>query len=178
MAPPSARALALTALREWRTGQQFADAILARLLRSTELGSPDRAFVTELFYGVLRNLTLLDFWIDALRSGRLDADARDLLRLGLYQLFLLQTPEHAAVFETVELAGARAESLVNAILRNALRKKAELLEKANTQDLGVRTSHPQFLIDRWTRNFGPENCATLCDWNNQPAPIYARINRL
>jgi 16S rRNA (cytosine967-C5)-methyltransferase len=174
----SSRALALTALREWRTGQQFADAILARLLRSSDLATPDRAFVTELFYGVLRNLTLLDFWIDSLRSGHLDVDTRHLLRLGLYQLFLLQTPEHAAVFETVELAPARARSLINAVLRSALRQRAELVEKANAQDLSVRISHPQFLIDRWTQNFGAENSAALGAWNNQPAPIYARVNRL
>lgn len=178
MAPPSARFLALAALRDWRTAQQFADAILARLLRPTHLAPPDRAFLTELFYGVLRNRTLLDFWIDTLRSGHLDHDTRDLLRLGLYQLFLLQTPEHAAVFETVELASARARSLVNGVLRNALRAKGELLEKANTQNLSVQTSHPEFLVDRWRRNFGGENSAALCDWNNQPAPVYARINQL
>jgi 16S rRNA (cytosine967-C5)-methyltransferase len=178
MAPLSARALALTALQEWRTGQQFADAILARLLSSSELAAPDRAFTTELFYGVLRNLTLLDFWIAELRSGRLDGNARDLLRLGLYQLFLLGTSEHAAVFETVELAGQKARSLVNAVLRSALRKKAGLLEKAKTLELRVRTSHPQFLIERWQKNSGAENTAALCDWNNQPAPIYARINQL
>lgn len=174
----SSRALALTALREWRTGHQFADAVLARLLRSTGLAAPDRAFTTELFYGVLRNLTLLDFWIRTLRPGHLDHDARDLLRLGIYQLFLLQTPEHAAVYETVELAGARARTLVNAVLRNALRREKELVEKANAQDLSVRSSHPQFLIDRWTRNFGPENTHALCDWNNQPALLYARVNQL
>jgi 16S rRNA (cytosine967-C5)-methyltransferase len=178
MAPPSARALALTALREWRTGQQFADAVLARLLRSSDLAAPDRAFATELFYGVLRNLTLLDFWIGTLRSGHLDHDARDLLRLGIYQLFLLKIPEHAAVYETVELAGVRARSLVNGVLRNALRTKEALLEKANTQDLSTRNSHPQFLIDRWVQNFGEENAEALCEWNNRPAPIYARINRL
>ncbi|HYJ05740.1 MAG TPA: 16S rRNA (cytosine(967)-C(5))-methyltransferase RsmB [Chthoniobacterales bacterium] len=174
----SSRALALTALREWRSGQQFADAILARLLRSSDLAAPDRAFATELFYGVLRNLTLLDFWIGTLRSGHLDHDARDLLRLGIYQLFLLQTPEHAAVYETVELAGARARSLINAVLRNALRKKDQLVEKASVQDLSVRTSHPQFLIDRWEKNLGRGNTAALCDWNNQPAPVFARINQL
>lgn len=174
----SSRALALTALREWRSGQQFADAILARLLRASDLAAPDRAFATELFYGVLRNLTLLDFWIGTLRSSHLDHDARDLLRLGIYQLFLLQTREHAAVYETVELAGAKARSLVNAVLRNALRRKDELIEKANAQDLSVRTSHPQFLIDRWEKNLGRENTAALCDWNNQPAPVYARINQL
>jgi 16S rRNA (cytosine967-C5)-methyltransferase len=178
MAPPSARALALTALREWRIGQQFADAILARLLRSSDLALPDRAFVTELFYGVLRNLTRLDFWIAQLRTGRLDHDARDVLRLGIYQLFLLQTREHAAVFETVELAGAKTRSLVNGVLRSALRKKEELLDKANTQSLSIRKSHPAFLIERWQKNFGFENTAALCEWNNQPAPLYARINRL
>lgn len=121
---------------------------------------------------------LLDFWIGTLRSGHLDHDARDLLRLGIYQLFLLGTPEHAAVYETVHLATARARSLINGVLRNALRRKAELIENANRQDLGVRTSHPQFLIERWQENFGPEDAAALCDWNNQPAPNYARINRL
>ncbi len=174
----SARALALNALREWRRGEQFADVVLARLLRSSDLNSPDRAFATELFYGLLRNLTLLDFWIAILRSGHLDHDSRDLLRLGLYQLFLLQTPEHAAVYETVHLAGAKTRSLVNAVLRTALRRKEELLENTNRQDLSIRSSHPQFLIGRWIQNFGAENTAAVCDWNNRPASIYGRINRL
>lgn len=178
MAHQSARELALAALREWRTCENFADSILARLLRSSDLTAPDRAFATELFYGILRNLSLLDFWIGSLRSEHLDHDARDLLRLGIYQLFLLETPEHAAVYETVELAGARTRSLVNAVLRNALRRKEELVEKASKQDLSVRRSHPQFLIDRWAQNFGAESTAALCEWNNRPAPIYARINRL
>jgi 16S rRNA (cytosine967-C5)-methyltransferase len=178
MAPRSSRELALAALREWRTGDSFADAILARLLRSSDLTAPDRAFTTELFYGILRNLSLLDFWIDSLRSQSLDQNARALLRLGLYQLFLLETPEHAAVYETVELASERTRPLVNAVLRNALRRKDELLEKAGQQDLTVRTSHPRFLVERWRQSFGPDNATALCEWNNRPAPIYARINRL
>lgn len=177
MAPRSARELTLIALREWRIGSSFADAILARLLRSSDLTAPDRAFTTELFYGILRNLSLLDFWIGSLRSQHLDQNARELLRLGLYQLFLIETPEHAAVYETVELAGERTRSLVNAVLRNALRRKEELLANASKQDLTVRSSHPRFLIDRWRQSFGAEKTAALCEWNNRPAPIYARINR-
>ena len=174
----SSRAVALVALEEWRRGRKFADAILRELLRSSELAAADRAFGTELFYGVLRNLTLLDFWIGHLRSSHLDRDSRDLLRLGLYQLFLLQTPEHAAVFETVALASAKSRSLLNAILRNAARKKETLHGLANKEELSVRKSHPQFLIDRWQKNFGPQNTEALCDWNNEPAPVYARINGL
>jgi 16S rRNA (cytosine967-C5)-methyltransferase len=178
MPPRSARELAQVALRQWRTGNGFADAILSRLLRSSELEAADRAFATELSYGVLRNLTLLDFWIDALRAERLDQDTRDLLRLGIYQLFVLKTPEHAAVYETVELAHPRNRSLINAVLRSGLRRKEELFGNAKKATLNVRTSHPQFLIDRWTGTFGAENTAALCEWDNRPALIYARINRL
>jgi 16S rRNA (cytosine967-C5)-methyltransferase len=174
----SSRSVALASLSEWRDGRKFADAILKDGLRKSALGTADRAFATELFYGVLRNLTLVDFWIGQLRSAHLDHDSRDLVRLGLYQLFLLQTPDHAAIYETVELAGRRNRALVNGVLRNAIRTKADLLQKGDLQNLSVRRSHPQFLIDRWTRNFGEPETETLCEWNNRPAPIYARINHL
>jgi 16S rRNA (cytosine967-C5)-methyltransferase len=174
----NSRVVTLAALEEWRGGRKFADAILNERLRTTELGAADRGFATELFYGVLRNPILLDFWIGELRSGHVDHDSRDLLRLGLYQLFLLQTPEHAAIYETVELAGRRNRPLINGVLRNAVRAKVELLKKTTAQKLSVRTSHPQFLIDRWTRNFGVRAAEALCEWNNCPPPIYARINRL
>ena len=178
MGAASSRAIALAALTEWRRGKKFSDAILLEQLRSSGIDTPDRAFATELFYGVLRNLTLLDFWIGQLRAGHVDHDSRDLLRLGLYQLFLLQTPEHAAIYETVELANRRNRGLINGVLRNATRNKSELHAQANQQDLSIRKSHPQFLIDRWEKNFGSQYTESLCDWNNQPAPVYARINLL
>ena len=138
----------------------------------------DRAFATELFYGTLRNLTLLDFWIGQLRSGSLEHASRDLLRMGFYQLFLLHTPAHAAIFETVELAGRKNRKLINAVLRSALRRFDELAAAAAEQPVATRFSHPPFLIDHWTNQYGADNAAALCAWNNQPAPLYARINRL
>src|SRR3954469_18048582 len=107
------RAVALQALADWRKSRRFADAIIQRALTQSTLHSADRAFATELFYGILRNVTLLDFWIEQLRSAALDHASRDLLRLGLYQLFFLQTPGHAAVFETVQLSGRRNRALIN-----------------------------------------------------------------
>src|SRR5436305_14138244 len=84
----SSRRIALDALCEWQEGRRFADAILHELLRQTSLSAPDRAFATELVYGVLRNLRLLDSWIHMLRSTEVETGARDLLRVGLYQLLL------------------------------------------------------------------------------------------
>jgi 16S rRNA (cytosine967-C5)-methyltransferase len=162
----------------WRTTRQPGDSIIGKLLTNTKLSSPDRAFALELFYGVLRNLTLLDFWVERLRDGKVDVDLRDILRLGLYQLLLAKVSEHAAVYESVELASKQRRGFINAILRTAVRQRDKLQSDAETQPLFVRTSHPEFLIARWQENFGPEATEALCKWNNQPPRIYARINQL
>lgn len=178
MARLSARQIALTALRLWREEKRFADSIISELLAETELKPSDRAFALELFYGVLRNLTLLDFWIRCLRASRIESDLRDILRLGLYQLLFLETAEHAAVHETVSLASKKQRTIINAMLRAATRRRSELLPRAEAQPLFVRTSHPQFLVERWQQHFGAEHAQELCEWNNLPAPVYARINLL
>jgi 16S rRNA (cytosine967-C5)-methyltransferase len=165
-------------LRNWRRRKEFADAVISSALSKAELHSADRAFAVELFYGVLRNRTLLDFWIRELRRGRVDVDLRDILRIGLYQLFIGKTPEHAAVYETVDLSPKRQHAIINGILRSAARDRRGLQTRANSQPLDVRTSHPPFLIERWTKQFGPGAAEALCTWNNQSPSIYARINRL
>ena len=178
MAQRSARETALAALRLWRKEKRFADSIISGLLANADLTSSDRAFALELFYGVLRNLTLLDFWIACLRASRIETNVRDILRLGLYQVFLLKTPEHAAVHETVAIAPQKQRSIINAVLRAATRQRSELLAQTDAQPLFVRTSHPQFLVERWQQRFGAEYTEELCKWNNRPAPIYGRINRI
>src|SRR5215468_4813723 len=178
MAQRSARETALAALRLWRKEKRFADSIISELLPNADLTSSDRAFTLDLFYGVLRNLTLLDLWIGCLRASRIESSVRDILRLGLYQIFLLKTPEHAAVNESVAVASKKQRSIVNAVLRTATRERSELIAKTNVQPLFVRTSHPQFLVERWEQHFGAGHTQELCKWNNRAAPIYGRINRL
>ena len=178
MARLSARQIALNALRTWRKEKRFADSIISESLAKAELTASDGAFAFELFYGVLRNLILLDFWVGCLRSSRVDVDLRDVLRLGLYQLFLLQSAPHAAVHETVELVPRRQRAIVNGMLRAAIRRQGELLARADAEPLFVRVSHPQFLVERWQQHFGARHTEELCKWNNLPAPMYGRINQL
>jgi 16S rRNA (cytosine967-C5)-methyltransferase len=173
-----ARQAALAALRLWRREKRFADSIISGILANADLTISDRAFTLELFYGVLRNLTLLDFWIDCLRASHIETNVRDILRLGLYQVLLLKTPRHAAVNETVAVAPQKQRSIINAVLRAATRQRSELVTRAEAKPLFVRTSHPQFLVERWQQCFGAGDTQKLCAWNNRPAPIYARINRL
>jgi 16S rRNA (cytosine967-C5)-methyltransferase len=175
--PASARSTCLRALLEWEKGRSFSDEILHELLAREQLSALDRAFLMETFFGVLRNLSSLDFLIGELRDKALDPQTRALLRLGMYQIFHMRTAPHAAVNETVNLAG-HARGLVNAILRRALREKPELEQRLASAPLAIRSSHPEFLLERWQQTFGAAAVDQLCAWNNVPAEVHVRANGL
>src|SRR3954447_6260217 len=176
--PASARQLALKALLEWEKGRSFSDEILHSLLEKEKLSTLDRGFLMENFFGVLRHLTQLDFLIGELRDGgSVDDRTRQVLRLGLYQIFHLRTAAHAAVNETVSLAGP-ARGLVNAVLRRSLREKEALEAKLAAAPLPISASHPDFLLDRWKAQYGDAATAELCAWDNRPAEVTARANGL
>jgi 16S rRNA (cytosine967-C5)-methyltransferase len=162
---------------EWEKGTTFSDEILHGLLERHPLQPSDRGLLTELFYGVLRHLRQLDFLIGQLREGALDERTRNLLRAGLYQIFHLRVPAHAAVNETVSMAGP-TRGLVNAVLRRALREQEGLSQRLASQPLAVRESHPDFLVDRWTAQFGADSAEALCRLNNTPSENFFRVNSL
>ncbi len=175
--PATARQLCIRALLEWEKGKSFSDEILHTQLEKGRLSPVDRGFLMETFFGILRNLTRLDYFIGQLRDESVDAQTRAVLRLGLYQIFYLRTPSHAAVNETVELGG-RARGVINAVLRRALREMDALERRVGEAPAHIRTSHPDFLLRRWESEFGAEATQRLCLWNNQPAEIYVRANGL
>lgn len=172
------RLLCVRALCEWEKGRTFSDEILHSTLAHNPLPPMERGFLTELFFGVLRNLARLDFLIGQLRESPVEVETHELLRMGLYQLFHMRVADHAAVNETVRLAGSKTRGLVNAVLRRALREKADLEGLLERSDMATRTSHPEFLLARWRAAFGQEATEALCAWNNAPAEVHARANGL
>ncbi|RYD30732.1 MAG: hypothetical protein EOP86_19375, partial [Verrucomicrobiaceae bacterium] len=177
-AGPNTRLLAWQILRAWKPDGVYAEEMVDHTARRNSLSSPNRAFLKAMVFAALRNLTLLDAWIDRLRDGgKLDHDTRGWLRLGLVQCLLLDLPEHAAVHETVELAG-RGRGLVNAVLRRALRERAELEKFRLHSASEIRFSLPKFLTDRWTKHFHPLGMEKLGTWSNTPAPVIVRVNKL
>ncbi|MCB1230737.1 MAG: 16S rRNA (cytosine(967)-C(5))-methyltransferase RsmB [Verrucomicrobiae bacterium] len=171
------RQIALEALITWDNGSKHADDILGALSQRHRLQGADHGLVQTLFYGVLRHITRLDAFIDELKRGRMNHENRCVLRIGIFQLFHTDIPPHAAVNETVSLArGMRG--VINGILRNAQRKQKELEALAKTWPLAVSQSHPEFLIDRWIATHGEDATRKLCEWNNEPPPVYVRTNRL
>jgi 16S rRNA (cytosine967-C5)-methyltransferase len=171
------RAACIEALTRWEKGTEFADAILHHALEQDRFSTLDRALFMEIFYGIIRFRRTLDFLIAKLRNEEPDGRTRQALRLGLYQLIRTRIPRHAAVNETVETAG-RSRTVVNAVLRRFLREEKELLAALEEAPVGVRLSHPELLVTRWTPRFGESDTLKLCEWNNEPAEILIRVNEL
>lgn len=177
MARANPRAICVQSLNRWESEKKYADELIHEALASSEMATLDRAFLTETFYGVIRNMSMLDFIVSQLRDAPVDHSTRQVLRLGFYQIFNMRIPHHAAVNETVNLAG-KARGLVNALLRRGIREFDALQAKLDGLPPAARYSHPEFLIQRWENHFGGAEALEICRWNNSPAEVYVRANGL
>jgi 16S rRNA (cytosine967-C5)-methyltransferase len=181
------RQIAISVIRQRRPSGDYVEKLLERELARHPLSPLDRALCQELVYGMVRWQGTLDWLVARKTGGRTqNISLRALLHLGLYQLFWLQRiPDHAAVHETVELAkslgfGPRA-GFLNAVLRGYIRQRAQtekMLEDLKQTDPAAGHSHPKWLVERWQERWGNSQTAQLLEWNNQPPPIYARLNEL
>ena len=158
--------------------------------RYRHLTSLDRAFLTELTYGVIRWRGKLDWLVrhfSKIPFEKIELETLNILRLGLYQiLFLSRTPASAAVNESVEMAkgirGKGGAGFVNAILRSTIRQKDEIrypeINEDPTLHLSVVQSHPLWLVRRWVKELGVEETLRVCMFNNRISPLTLRTNTL
>ena len=184
---PSARDLALRVLERVRSGR-FAEHALSEQLAGETLRKEERALTTELVYGVVRWQRRLDNIIDRCAEGsgkRVKPAVRDILRVALYQLILLEKiPPHAAVNEAVNQARRRFAAgpagFVNAVLRNALRNLGTVDPPATDDptSLAIHFSHPDWLVERWLSEIGIEATRRVLAHNNARASVDLRVNTL
>ena len=186
---PGSRELALQILYQVNEEGAYANLALDKaLFPCTWLDPRDRGFITEIVYGSVKNRGKLDYVLNQFAStkvNKMDKWTRNLLRLSLYQiLFLDKVPDSAAVNEAVKLAKhyGHVDKFVNAVLRNILRGMDGIQwpDKAKdpVQYLMVHYSFPQWMVDRFIRQYGLEDAERLCDWYNQPAAMWIRTNTL
>lgn len=178
-----ARLAAFNILQQVEAGA-FSSVILAA--EESKLQPADRALCHELVLGVLRWQLFLDKIVEHSSKRRiesLDSAVRIALRLGLYQLrFLTRIPASAAVNESVSLVRAArlssATAFVNAVLRRAIRE-AEYDPATEVSDalekVAVQTSHPLWLIERWSKAFGIAEAEAFAQANNVLPPTAFRV---
>jgi len=171
------RQAAVSALRAWAKGHDYAETLIDRHADRRMLSSQDRGLLQAILFAALRHRRLLDHWIGILREGKLDPETRDVLRVGLVQILILGIPDHAAVNETVEAGKASVRSLINAVLRRAIVSRKRLLD-IEELPAAVVHSHPDWLYNRWRAEFGKAKTISLMEWDNTPAENYFRVNPL
>ena len=150
------RKISLSILREWEESSKFIDSIIDKRFRSNGLGDLDKSYIQNIVLGVIRNLSLLDHFVEKLRNSKMSSETRRVLYIGIYQILLMRTPDHAAVNETVNLANGKSKGMVNAILRRCVREKENLLEEKNNMDPADKFSIPDHIYARWEKQLVKE----------------------
>lgn len=174
------RRTALEALERFRRDSAWSRQVMDALTRKNGLDRRDTALACRMFYGLLQNLALCDFYIDHYARGRLEPKVRDILRLGAYQLlFMDKIPAGAAVDEAVKqcrsMGYARAAGLVNAVLRRMDRERSSLPPvpgQGSAEYLSVRYSHPLWLVRQLVALRGYDGAQAVLAADNTEPPVY------
>lgn len=177
------RRLALSVLLEVESGRRLDVAWEA----SGAAGTAQRGWIRKLVYGAVRLQGRLDHVLARYTSrppGELDPEVRAVLRMGAYQILEMDAvPAYAAVSEAVAQAkageGRAAAGLVNAVLRRVAREGApeSCFPSPERDPVGHLTSwgsHPEWLVRRWMRHFGPAGARALVEANNREPEIWLR----
>ena len=179
-----ARETALNALMACRKDGAWSNGVLKEYILRDKLDSRDAGLATRLCYGVIQNRNKLDFYLQQLLTGKLKdlhPVVRDVLHLGLYQIYEMdKIPESAAVNESVTLAkkyckNPKASSLVNGVLRNAVRTKGQLKEPTSYAD---KYSHPDALISLLKANLPKGKLEPMLIANNASPQTVVQVNTL
>ena len=192
-----ARRVAYEVIRRTFEDGAWTDRAFTAAAARAELGGRDLAQARRLAYGAVQRRATSDHVVGLLagrRGGKIDDAALAALRLGLYELLFLETPEHAAVDQAVELAKAgvrrsgapagrarAASGFVNALLRRAAAERADILaslDDSSPEGAAVAHSYPEWLARLWWKELGPAEARLAMAAMNEAAEPAFRVNAL
>lgn len=176
------RAVGLETLIEILEHGQFSHIYLKAVLdKYAYLGKSERAFLTRLVNGTVERKLQLDFIIDSFsktKVKKMKPVIRTIMRMGAYEIFYMDSvPDSATCNEYVKLAKKKGFSglsgFVNGVLRSISRKKSEV----KFTDMAVEYSMPQWIVDKWTADYGKEQTEAILKGFYEQQNLCIRINR-
>ncbi len=155
----------------WLARKERVDALLEQL--KPGLPTQERARAQHLFFGVVRWAGRLESALAGLMVHAPRTRVRAVLLVAGFELMApgAETAPivHYAVERAKTVTSAKEAGLVNAVARKLAARLAEAPESvADTY------AHPDWLVARWEKAFGADTTRRLLEWNQQPAPVYAR----
>jgi 16S rRNA (cytosine967-C5)-methyltransferase len=180
---PAAWSAAVRLITRWLDRRERIDTLLDTL--PTGLTGLERARCQHLVLGVIRHFGRLDTALSRLVPQQPRFVTRAVLLIVGFELIEAQgTPAeegraakigHHAVEHAKHLASPAEARLVNAVVRKlAALPSVTPPADADDETLAEYFSHPVWLVRSWRAQFGPVATRSLLEWNQQPAPVYAR----
>lgn len=166
----------------------YSNIAVKQALDESNLSRLDKALVTEIANGTMRNLTRID-WVknSFIKRDKISPWIEDIIRCGIYQLlFLDRIPDSAVCNESAELSRKYGHEglvrFVNGVLRNISRNKENIeypdRSRQPVKFLSVYYSHPEWMVQKWVEDYGEEFAEKLLAANNQAPHFTIRYNRL
>jgi len=174
-----AQRLAADAVGQVLAGRNLTNVLETLFKSHSQITPQQRAVAQDLTYGTLRFYGRIQSVISQLLDKPLTHEGvHRLLLVALYQLLYDKASAHTVVNQAVEAAAtfkkSWAKGLVNAVLRNYLRRAEEFAE-IGPQDEVARYSYPQWWIDKLKQQY-PDTWQAILESGNTHPPMSLRIN--
>ena len=160
----------------------YSNIVLNDAFREFFLSPKEKAFMTEIFYGVIRNKKFLDYIIERYTKDIRKEWIRNLLRISIYQITFMNSDDKGVVWEATELAkkySIAISKFINGTLRNYLRNKESELKKLNDEkNYDVLYSIPKWFCDVLEKQYGNENLKQAITSLKKIPYLSVRVNKL
>ena len=152
------------------------------------LPKQDRAFITRLSQGTIERMIELDAIINQFsktKVKKMKPVIAAILRSGVYQLkYMDSVPDSAACNEAVKLTVKRGfgglKGFVNGVMRTIARNMDQIrypdAEKEPVRYLSVKYSIPEWLVQRFTEQYGAEACERSLAAYLMPHPTSVQVD--
>ena len=160
----------------------YSNIVLNDAFKEFYLTAKEKAFITEIFYGVLRNKNFLDYMIEKNTKVIKKEWIRNLLRISIYQLTFMSSDAKGVVWEATEIAkkhGIAISKFINGTLRNYLRNKdLEIKKLHDEKNYEILYSIPQYFCDILEKQYGSENLNQSIISLKKIPYLSVRVNKL
>ncbi len=161
---------------------KYSNIALNDYFRENRLDKKERGFITEVFYGVIRNKIFIDEMINK-RTKEIKKDwIRNLLRISIYQITFMKSDARGVVWEATELTKKKFSvpvgKFVNGVLRSYDREKdEEIAELRKNEKFDILYSYPKWFYEKVKKDYGSAAEEVLKSLKKIPY-MAVRINKL
>ena len=161
----------------------YSNIALNETFKTLDINSKEKAFITEIFYGVIRNKKFLDYIIERYTKEIKKEWIRNLLRISIYQITFMNSDNKGVVWEATELTkkkyGMTISKFINGTLRNYLRNKdTELKRLDDEKNYEVLYSIPKWFYDTLEKQYGDNNLKKAITSLKKIPYLSVRVNKL